>query len=391
MSPEEKIQYVKDNIDGETLISPKGPIRYHVTSVGHPDNPEEWTALTRNEHRRILQKLEQEQYIKNLTLVGNGDYYMLEKVDSFSNEKVAVDFTQKGKTSTDYLMEAVNFFKNEYNKIRIKGVTYEYPMGDNLTLSNYDPAPDEVNLPFYRRIAIERLHEIGLVTSYEFEERVIDDYGSVFDYAHCKINEDMLIEPQENPKVTQENAEKLVEKVIRHEHNHRFENSIQEKPIDLNINSTSPDKTTKVGFPYTIPDGTRWENIMLTFLNDEYVKINVAGNSLETGFADMGFADGRKKGVCNELWILLRLLAKQGGSLPASDPEAKDKYKQQKARLSTALKNYFRLDTDPFKPYTKEKAYTLKMTIGYTDKNTEPTKAETLASEADDIFKSFSQ
>lgn len=391
MSPEEKIQYVKDNIDGETLINPKGPIRYLVTSVGHPDNPEEWTALTRGDHRKILHKLQQEGYIKNLTAIEDGNYYKLERIGDFSKEKVEVDFTQKGKTSTDYLLEAVSFFKDEYNKLRIKGLTYEYPLGDNIAKSNYDPAPDEINLPYYRKIAIERLHEAGVVTSYEFEERVVDDYGWIFDYAHCKINEDMLIEPQENPRVTQENAEKTVEQVIRHEHKHSFENSIQEKPIDLNIGNSISEKDKKAGFPYTIPDGTRWESIMLTFLNDEYVKINVAGHTHETGFADMGFVDGRKKGECNELWLLLRLLAKQSGSLSASDPKAKDKYKQKKARLASALKAYFRLDTDPFQPYAKEKAYTLKMTIGYTDKPTQTQSAETLTDETDDMFKSFSQ
>jgi len=245
MSPDEKIKYVKETVDAETAISPSGSIQYHLFSVGHPDN-EEWTLLTRSEHRRILYKLEQDGYIKDLSKIGNGDYYALEKVINPNDKKVKVDFTQKGKTSTDYLMEAVEFFKNEYNKIRIKGVTYEYPLGDNLVQSNYDPAPDEINFPFYRRIAIERLQEVGLVTSYEFEERVIDDYGWVFDYAHCKINEDMLTEPQENPQATKENAEQVVETVIRHEHDHkhRFDNSIQEKPVDFQFVTDHTDTHT---------------------------------------------------------------------------------------------------------------------------------------------------
>jgi hypothetical protein len=178
---------------------------------------------------------------------------------------------------------------------------------------------------------------------------------------------------------------------VHHKHTVTFANNAQEKPIDLNFTQPATDTAMKTGFPYTIPDGTRWESIILTFLNDEYVKINVAGHTHETGFADMGFADGRKKGECNELWVLLRLLAQKAGSLPASDPDARDKYKQKKARLATALKTYFRFDTDPFKPYAKEKAYTLKMTIGYTDKPTQSPQAKTLTDEADDMFKSFSQ
>ena len=35
----------------------------------------------------------------------------------------------------------------------------------------------------------------------------------------------------------EQKSNKKLERVIRHEHSHRFENSIQEKPIDLNINN----------------------------------------------------------------------------------------------------------------------------------------------------------
>lgn len=390
MTPEEKIQYVKDRIDGDTLISPKGPIRYRVMSVGHPDNPDEWTILNKNDQRKILHKLEQEGYIKGLTQIENGDVYVLEKVGGFSTDKVDVDFTQKGKTSTDYLMEAVTFFKNEYNKIRIKGLTYEYPLGDNLSLSNHEPAPDEINTSYYRRIAIERLHEVGLVTSYKVEERVIDDIGSVFDYAHCKINEDVLIEPDESPRVSQENVEKVVEKVIRHEHDHkhRFENSIQEKQVDVVVRAEKTKDTTKARCPYKIPAGTRWEHITLFFVNDEYLKVSVAGKVFDVGFADMGFADGRSDKPTMQ-WHLLRLLASKNGTLPASDPDAKDRYKQHKKRLADALKTYFGLDSDPFKPYAKEKAYTLKMTIGYQEQAKSPEETEELSDEVEAMFDQY--
>lgn len=80
MTPEEKIQYVKDKIDEETAISPKGPIWYFLYSIGHPDNPEEWTILTRDEQKRIIKKLEEEKYIKNVELSEDGKGFWLEKV-----------------------------------------------------------------------------------------------------------------------------------------------------------------------------------------------------------------------------------------------------------------------------------------------------------------------
>ena len=89
MTPEEKIQYVKDRIDEETTISPKSSIRYFLYKVGHPDNPEEWTILDRNEQRRILKKLEQEKYIKSLTPEDGNNAYWLEKVQKRAKKQPA--------------------------------------------------------------------------------------------------------------------------------------------------------------------------------------------------------------------------------------------------------------------------------------------------------------
>ncbi len=390
MTPEEKIKYVKDCIDAEAMISPKGPFRYKAYSVGHPDNPDEWELLSHGEHIRILMKLEQEKYIKNLTPTKDNIIFKLEKVEDRRSDKVKVDFTQKGKTSTDYLMEAVNFFKNEYNKIRISGLTYEYPLGDNLSLSNYDPEPDEVNFSYYRRIAIERLHEVGLVISVEFEERVIDDYGSVFDYAHCKINEEMLLEPDNKAKVKEENVEKVVETVIRHEHKHRFENSIQEKDLVLNVHNVHKEQKPQTSkFPYKIQSGTVWEKFYIQFRNAEAVTIRVSGHTHDTSYADMGFAD-RRTGKPNTQWGLLLLLAKNGGSLTTSNSKANDKYKKHKQLLSDTLKGYFSMDTDPFKSYEKDDGYAVKMTLVYSDEQDAVTE-KTLTSEVDDIFQDLTQ
>lgn len=137
------------------------------------------------------------------------------------------------KTSTDYIFEAINFFKNEYNKVRISGLTYEYPLGDNFAQSNFEPEPNEINYAHERRKAVDRLKEVGFIQSYEIDERVIDDYGNVFDYAICKIDESKITQ-KEAPPATDAGADSLAQAVVHHEHVHRFENSIQEKGIDLN-------------------------------------------------------------------------------------------------------------------------------------------------------------
>jgi hypothetical protein len=79
MTPEEKIQYVKDKIDEETAISPKGPIWYFLYTVTHPDN-EEWTVLSRGEQKRIIRKLEKERYIKNVDFDEEKNGFWLEKI-----------------------------------------------------------------------------------------------------------------------------------------------------------------------------------------------------------------------------------------------------------------------------------------------------------------------
>lgn len=88
MSPEEKIQYVKNQIDEGATISPKGPFWLFLYTVSHPDN-EEWTILERSEQRRIIMKLEQERYIKNVTPDANGKGFWLEKVQKRGPRKSA--------------------------------------------------------------------------------------------------------------------------------------------------------------------------------------------------------------------------------------------------------------------------------------------------------------
>ncbi len=104
-----------------------------------------------------------------------------------SQQKITDRFEKK--SSTDYIAEAISFFKAEYAKVKTAGLTYEYPLGENFARSNFEPELNEINHAYYRRIAVERLQEIGLVTECEFEERVTDDYGTVMDYAICKIDE----------------------------------------------------------------------------------------------------------------------------------------------------------------------------------------------------------
>lgn len=131
------------------------------------------------------------------------------------------------KTATDYILDAINFFKDEYNKVKLIGLSYEYSLGEN---KNSDQIEGE---DFYEEKlqAIEQLKNIGFITEYSIKEKVECDGYYVWDYAVCKIDESKMMQ-KEAPPATEAGVQALTKKII-HEHTHRFENSIQEKPIDL--------------------------------------------------------------------------------------------------------------------------------------------------------------
>lgn len=121
-------------------------------------------------------------------------------------------------------------------------------------------------------------------------------------------------------------------------------------------------ESKKHGFPFTIPAGTRWESVYVSFVDDQMVDIRVAGKVHRTGYADMGFAN-QKTGNPNTQWGLLRVLARYGGELKASAAEASPKVVKQKEFLSQRLKDYFSMDTDPFHPYSQAQGYKTKFTL----------------------------
>jgi hypothetical protein len=125
-----------------------------------------------------------------------------------------------------------------------------------------------------------------------------------------------------------------------------------------------PVETFEAKFPDALPAGTQWGFIWLQFLDEENVMIHAGQFKRMASYADMGFADTRGNGLKpNEQWKFLLLLARKGGEIKHTDPQAKSSYKKQKQLLSDKLKQYFRLDFDPFDSYVSEKAYKIKMTL----------------------------
>jgi len=131
---------------------------------------------------------------------------------------------------------------------------------------------------------------------------------------------------------------------------------------------TQTKKDNKNRFPYKLPAGTTWNNIIIKFEDDEKVYIQVKQFKLSTDYKEMGFVGAGKKPKPSEMWAFLRILAERNGELTIKDREAKDKYKKQKQLLAKSLQSYFSLDYDPFYPYNSSvekqgNSYKIKITL----------------------------
>ena len=93
---------------------------------------------------------------------------------------------------------------------------------------------------------------------------------------------------------------------------------------------------------------TRWEDVEIRFLSDHRVQIYRAGKAAEVlNFAEMGFADGRKKqGVPRAAWAILRALSAEG-RLPAPIGPPRAQLEKRIAEIRKALKRAVGVDEDP--------------------------------------------
>jgi len=131
---------------------------------------------------------------------------------------------------------------------------------------------------------------------------------------------------------------------------------------------------SKPRFPYQLPRGTKWENIIITFLDEENIFIQVKQFRHNTNYREMKLTGKGKNPKPSEIWNFLKLLAIKGGeilwenikNLPRKDIDAIKKHKQS---LSEFLQSYFTSDIDPFFPYEEyppykhEKSYKIRITL----------------------------
>jgi len=138
MTPEEKIEYVKNLIDDTTKISPKGPVHINLYSLDeYEEGP---TLLYRNEQKTIVKKLEEDGYIKNVFFQDDGVGVWLERV--VRERKREPQEIKKSKhsnkiKSVDNLLadialrnECLNFFNHFGNIAELEDCHYSYGILD---------------------------------------------------------------------------------------------------------------------------------------------------------------------------------------------------------------------------------------------------------------------
>jgi hypothetical protein len=161
------------------------------------------------------------------------------------------------------------------------------------------------------------------------------------------------------------------ETVIKHEHTHRFENSIQEKEIAISIDDKRNTSKTKNKFPYPIPAGTEWRQVSMKVLANEKIQIKIPAKEHTATYEEMGF--GKHDGKPSVIWAFFKILAMQNGEISIADETAKVQYKKQKQQVSDILKNYFSMESDPFHPYKENNSYKTRFTL-FSDTTTEKGK-----------------
>ncbi len=104
-----------------------------------------------------------------------------------------------------------------------------------------------------------------------------------------------------------------------------------------------------------------WESIEITFLSELKVQITTPEGTYPQNYAEMGFADGRAKGMSNKpksAWLVLRALAKLNGVIPDGSKMSAEwtEIERRIQEIRKGLRKHFRTPGDPI-PYVRGTGY----------------------------------
>lgn len=199
-------------------------------------------------------------------------------------------------------------------------------------------------------------HQLKLIKKIELNNKVISAVLNSYKKEYLKIP--LLIKPKYFEQV--KNFIKLIE--------------ISKKlTMDIKLPKELDRLPQKRITPLELPPGTKWEHIVIQFLDYDKVRIKAPKDFKKVvNFREMGF-ENQKNNRPNKQWQFLYDLAPYRGDLtwtittyrrnvdthPLSTPLAR-KWKQ---RLADALKKCFKINEDPFYPFNKYRAYKTKFSL----------------------------
>jgi len=139
--------------------------------------------------------------------------------------------------------------------------------------------------------------------------------------------------------------------------------------------SELPTSSRKRITPLELPPGTKWEQIILKFIDNESIEIKGPDNYKEVAtFREMEFENRKKSGrPPNKLWVFLQALAHKKGTFSwdllkkgTRNPnikDAMDNATKRKQLVNQKLKAFFNLKEDPIIYDRKNKIYQTKFEI----------------------------
>lgn len=251
------------------------------------------------------------------------------------------------KSQNEYIAEIIEFFKKEYSKIKLPGLTYEYILGHNedFLIDRYgehqDGVRNEIRRVSEKKNALEKLKKIGVIKSYTiFQKDIEQDNDYWYDVSVCSIDESALFQAEQQPS----------QKII-HEHSHRFENDIQSNPIDIKmVTKDSEEKNTKKS-KYS---NLKWSDITLYAGSSTDEVISIFYKIRDGKYNKFDLKNDLKVNPTQDIIKIMGVLTLPNETISLhaiwhnrSSEEDNATFRQQISQVRKKLKDCFNVDDDP--------------------------------------------
>lgn len=115
---------------------------------------------------------------------------------------------------------------------------------------------------------------------------------------------------------------------------------------------------------FPTPEGATWRDVRMRFLDGHTVSVQIGDENRVLNYTHMGM-DDRRNSNPNKQWKLLRAFAEGGGTLDWSSPASDPKNQKRRESLARRLREFFRIDEDPFDLTKNRKGWRTKFLISW--------------------------